>query len=83
MGRRIRGGVVERQVLDLLREHLNVLLKITDYAVLGAIGFGLPRGDLLPQSHHLIAHLLDEILVLLSVCGKERLRHGVFDLPLD
>ena len=82
MGRRIRDRV-DGQVLDLLGEHFDSLLKVPNHVVLSTTGFGLPGGDLLPQAHHLTAHLLDKILVLLSVRGKEGLRHGVFDLSLN
>lgn len=82
MGRRIRDGVIEGQVFDLFGEHFYVLFKIPDHVVLSATGFALPSGDLLPQARDLIAHLLDNILVLLSV-RREALRHRVFDLSLD
>lgn len=83
MRRRIRRGIIERQVFDLFGEHLDVLFQVSDSVVLSATGFRLPGDDFLPQTHHLIAHLLDEILVLLSVRGKEGFRHGLFDLSLD
>ena len=80
---RVRDGVIQRQVLDLLGEHFDVLLKFPDHVVLSTTGFGLPSGDLLPQAHHFFAHLLDKVLVLLNVSRKDGLRHGVFDLSLD
>lgn len=64
MGRRVGDGV-KRQIFDLLRKYLDVLLKVPDDVVLGTARFGLPIYDLLPQAHHLIAHLLDKLLVLL------------------
>lgn len=83
MGRRVRHGVVERHVLDLLGKHFDGLFKVPDHVVLSTAGLVLPSSDLLPQAHHLIAHLLNKILVLLSVRGKQGLGHGFFDLSLD
>lgn len=83
MGRCIRNGVVEGYVLDLLGKHFDGLFEIPDYAVLSTTGFVLPGGELLPQAHHFVTHLLDDILLLLSVRGKDGLRHGILDLPLD
>jgi len=48
MGRRIRNGVVDGQVLDLLGEYFNGLFKVPDHVILSAAGFGLPSDDLLP-----------------------------------
>ena len=83
MGRRVRNRVVEGQVLDLLRKHFDGLFKVPDHVVLSTTGFVLPSNNLLPQTHHLVAHLLDKVLVLLSVRGKESICHSVFDLSLD
>ena len=83
MGRRIRNRVVEGHILDLLGKYLDGLLKVSDHIVLSAAGFVLPSGELLPQAHHLISHLLDEFLLLLSVRGKDSLRNGVLNLSLD
>lgn len=82
MGRCVRDRVVDGQVLDLFGEHLDGLLKVPDHVVLSTAGFGLPSDDFLPQAHHLVAHVLDKILVLLSIRGKQSLRHSVFDLSL-
>jgi len=82
MGRCIRDRIVDGQVLDLLGEHFDGLLKVPDHVVLSTTGFVLPTGDLLPQAHHLVAHILDKVLVLLSIRGKQSLRHGVFYLSL-
>ena len=83
MGRRIRHGVAEGHVLDLLGKNFDGLLKVPDHVVVGSARFILPGSDLLPQVHHLVTHLLYKVLVLLSVRGHDGLRHGVFDLSFD
>lgn len=70
MGGRIRDRVVDRQVLDLFGEHFNSLFEVPDHVVLSTTGFGLPCDDLLPQVHHLAAHFLNKVLVLLGIRGK-------------